>query len=192
MDAAPAGPAAVIWRASAADMAALAGFFAGLSVQTRYLRFFAPVTPGLAMLRRLAGCAGGSVDAVVAVRDGVIIGHAMAVDRPGPRGERTADIGVVVADSWQRQGVGSALVRTLIASARARGVTSLTMDVLPGNRQVLSMIARHWAQPRTGRCADCLTIRVQLPGDQHDSDAGPGTRVAPAAAAGLAAYPFGA
>ena len=57
---------------------------------------------------------------MVATRDGVIIGHAMAADRAGPRGARMTDIGVVVADAWQRQGVGSALMRALIAGAQAR------------------------------------------------------------------------
>jgi L-amino acid N-acyltransferase YncA len=189
MEVAPAGAAATIWRASSADLAALGDFFAGLSLQTRYLRFFAPVTPSRAMLRRLAGRAGDSLDAVVAVRDGVIIGHAMAVDQAGARGEQTADIGVVVADDWQRRGVGSALVRALITGARSRGVTSLTMDVLPSNRQVLAMIARHWTGAHTGRSADCLTVRVRLPEDEQDRPGG-GARGPAPAAAGPAAYPF--
>ena len=116
-----------------ADLPALADFFAGLSVQARYLRFFAPITPGPALLNLLCG-GGGTTDAVLATRDGVIIGHGMAADRSGPCGARTTDIGVVVADAWQRQGVGSALVRALITGAQVRGVTSVTMDVLPGNR----------------------------------------------------------
>ena len=123
---------ATIRPAGAADAAALGDFFAGLSPQTRYLRFFVPVTPGPELLRKLSG-GDGRTDAVVAVRGGVIIGHAMAADRTGPRGARTADVGVVVADAWQGQGVGSALMGALISGARARGLTSLTMDVLPGN-----------------------------------------------------------
>src|SRR5580704_1856697 len=95
---------AAIRSASAADTGALTDFFAGLSTETRYLRFFAPVTPGPGMLRRMSG-GDGCADVVVAVRGGVIIGHAMAVDQPGPRGARTADVGVVVADAWQRLGV---------------------------------------------------------------------------------------
>src|SRR6516164_3100962 len=119
---------AAIRPASAADMGALSDFFAGLSPQTRYLRFGAPVTPGPGLLRRMSG-GDGRAEAVVAVRGGVIIGHAMAADQAGPRGARTADVGVVVADAWQGLGVGSALMRALITGARARGVTSLTMDV---------------------------------------------------------------
>src|SRR3984885_12037631 len=116
---------AAIRSASAADTGALTDFFAGLSTQTRYLRFFAPVTPGPGLIRKMSG-GDGQAEAVVAVRGGVIIGHAMAVDQADPRGTRTADLGVVVADAWQGMGVGSALMRALADGAQARGVTSLT------------------------------------------------------------------
>ena len=153
---------AAIRPARAADAGALSDFFAGLSPQTRYLRFFAPVTPGPGLLRRMSG-GDGHADAVVAVRSGVIIGHAMAADRVGPRGARTADVGVVVADAWQGLGVGSALMRALITGARARGVTSLTMDVLPGNRKMLAIIAGHWPAARIEGSADFVTFRGRLP-----------------------------
>jgi ribosomal protein S18 acetylase RimI-like enzyme len=158
------GPAAVIRPARAADAAALGEFFAGLSQQSRYLRFFGPVTPGPALLRRLAGDAEG-VEAVVAVRGRLIIGHAMAADRPGTLGQpgcRAADIGVVVADAWQGRGVGAALMRALVTGAQARGLTSMTMDVLPGNRQVIAMILAHWPAARIDRTPDGLTIRIRL------------------------------
>jgi GNAT superfamily N-acetyltransferase len=156
------GTTATIRRAHATDLAALGGFFAALSPQTRLLRFFAPVTPTGAMLARLSGGAGGT-DVVVAIAGGVIIGHAMAVDRAGLHGDQLTDIGVVVADAWQGRGIGSALVRALITGARGRGVTSLTMDVLHGNHQVLAMIAAHWGTERTDYRADCVTVQVRLP-----------------------------
>jgi ribosomal protein S18 acetylase RimI-like enzyme len=155
---------AEIRQANAADGTGLREFFAQLSVRTRVLRFFAPVMPTSAMLRRLAGDA-ACVDALVAVRGGVIIGHGMAVDRAEPGGDPAADIGVVVADAWQSQGVGSALMRALISRAQARGVTSLRMDVLHDNHQVRAMIASHWTEMRTGHSADCITVQVPLP--QH-------------------------
>ena len=138
--------AAAIRPAHPDDLAALSDFFAELSVQTRYLRFFGPVMPSRALLRELCGLA-DTIDAVVAVRGGVIIGHAMAADQAGTqsdRGARTTDIGVVVADAWQGRGIGAALVRALITGAQARGVTEVTMDVLPGNQRMLAMIRSHW------------------------------------------------
>src|ERR1700722_8691161 len=84
--------AAVIRPARTADLPALGDFFAGLSVQARYLRFFSPITPSPALLKLLCG-GGGTTDALLATRDGVIIGHGMAADVSGPCEARTTDIG---------------------------------------------------------------------------------------------------
>ena len=157
------GRAAEVRRARSSDLAALSDFFTGLSPRTRSRRFFAPVTPTSAMIRRLSGGT-GNIDAVVAVADGGIVGHAMAADLAGSDGDPVTEIGVVVADAWQGLGVGAALVRALIARAQERGITTLTMDVLPGNRQVLAMILGHWGGARVNHSADCVTIRVRLPG----------------------------
>ncbi len=170
----PARVTATIRPPEPADLAALTGFFAGLSLRTRVQRFFAPVRPTPALVRLACGQGGraggtdpgaraGGTHALIAVAGGVIIGHAMAADRPGTPGGPVTEIGVVVADAWQGHGVGSALVRSLIGQARARGVTSLSMDVLPGNHKVLAMIAAHWAVVRTHSGADCVTLQAGLP-----------------------------
>jgi ribosomal protein S18 acetylase RimI-like enzyme len=164
--------ATVIRRAGSADLAALSDFFAGLSVRTRYRRFFAAITPTPAMLRLLSGSA-SNVDAVIAIRGGIIIGHAVAVDQDSPAGPPMTDIGVVIADAWQGLGVGSALTRTLIAAAQARGVTCIVMDVLHDNRQVLAMIARRWPDARTGPGGGFATVHVQLPQARPQPVAGP-------------------
>jgi len=190
----PAREATTIRPPDTADLAALGGFFAGLSMRSRVQRFFAPVRLSPAMIRRACGLgadgpaaddpAGGTghagpdrpsrsggTDAVVATVGGVIIGHGMAVDRPAgrpaPLEGRVTEIGVVVADAWQGQGVGSALVRALISRAQARGVTSLVMDVLPDNRQMLAMIATHWPAARSWRRADCVTFQAALIPEQR-------------------------
>jgi len=167
--------AAAIRPARPVDLPALRDFFAALSPQTRYLRFFAPVTPGPALLHLLSGGA-GATDAMVATRGTIIIGHAMAVDRGRPGDFRMTDIGVVVADAWQGRGVGSALVRALVTSAQARGVTSVAMDVLPGNHRVLAMIKDHWPEARTGHSRDYDTICVRLPHSQQHQPYVPPTR----------------
>lgn len=182
--------AATIRPPDTADLAALGGFFAGLSMRSRVQRFFAPVRLSPAMIRLACGLgadgraggtghsgpalrpsSSGGTDALVATVGGVIIGHGMAVDRPADRTAppegRVTEIGVVVADAWQGQGVGSALVGALISRAQARGVTSLIMDVLPDNRQMLAMIATHWPAARTWRRADCVTIQAALVPEQR-------------------------
>jgi GNAT superfamily N-acetyltransferase len=160
------GAAAAIRPAYPEDLAALGEFFAALSPRTRYLRFFGPVTPSTALLRQLCGLP-GTIDAVVAVRAGIIVGHAMAADRTDPRGARVADIGVVVADAWQGRGLGAALMRALVTRAQARGVTLMEMDVLNGNRQVIDMITSHWPAARVERSPDSISIRIRLQHQQQ-------------------------
>ena len=157
--------AAAIRQVAPADLPALGGFFEGLSVESSYLRFFAPLRPTHSLLHLLSG-GPAHVDAVVAVVDGVIVGHAMAADHTEPTdpcGARLTDVGIVVADAWQRRGLGAALMRALITRAQVRGVTSLVMDVLPGNRRVIAMITGHWPDAVIGRSPDGLDISIQLP-----------------------------
>jgi ribosomal protein S18 acetylase RimI-like enzyme len=195
--------AAAIRPVSPADEAVLRDFFAALSVESRYLRFFAPVTPSCGLLDLMAGKP-AHVDAIIAVADGVIVGHAMAADRPvpgdpvpadaGSAGEpgepRATDVGVVVADAWQRRGVGATLMRALIDRAQARGVTALAMDVLPGNRRVLAMVTGHWPQAAVGRAADSVDIRIPLPPrPRPPRAAGPPIRAVPQPAAQPVAQP---
>ena len=162
----PSGCATVAIRPiDPAEQAALGDFFAALSVESRYRRFFAPVRPTHGLLDLLAG-GPAHVDAIVADADGVIVGHAMSADLPQrvyPCPGRATDVGVVVADAWQSKGVGAALMRALIARAQARGVTALAMDVLPGNRRVLAMILGHWPDAAIGHSPDGLDVRITLP-----------------------------
>ena len=178
---------AAIRPARAADLPALGDFFAGLSVQARYLRFFSPISVGPSLLSLLCG-GEGATDALLATHDDVIIGHGLAADVAGPCGAGTTDVGVVVGDAWQHRGVGSALVRALITGAQVRGVTSVTMDVMHGNDRALAMIKGHWPIARTRRSRDCNTLCIELADDQqHQSKElpRPGTRQpAPLAAAG--------
>jgi DNA-binding IclR family transcriptional regulator len=54
-------------------------------------------------------------------------------------------------------------MRALITGARARGVTSLTMDVLPDNHRVLAMITGHWPAARIdyARARDSVCLRLR-------------------------------
>jgi GNAT superfamily N-acetyltransferase len=168
--------------AGRADAEAIRSFITGLSPRTQYRRFFAGVSPpSSALLRGLAG-AGNGADIVVATRRVAgrsgpdrsgpqcgqpdcgepLIGHAMAADRIASDGMRTVEIGLVVADASQRRGVGSALLRVLLARAFARGARTVVMEVLPGNKDVLAMIARRWPAACYERTADSVVVRARL------------------------------
>ncbi len=152
-----------IRTAVAEDCEAISSFLTGLSLRTRFLRFFAPASPpSPSLLRGLCGTTGS--DVLLATEDDAIVGHAMAVDIDGPDGSRVADIGLVVADGWQNRGVGTAMLQGLADRAVARGVGALVMDVLPENRRMLEMISRHWAGASYQFRPDTVAVRVQLPG----------------------------
>jgi GNAT superfamily N-acetyltransferase len=149
---------------AAADRDAMLSFLAGLSLRTRFLRFFTPASPpSPAVLRGM--CGGGlTTDALVATDGEEIVGHGMAADSLSPEGCLVSDIGVVVADGWQNHGIGSRILDQVVARAAARGVSVLVMDVLPENKQMLAMIARRWAGAGYRFGGDAVTARVYLPG----------------------------
>src|SRR6266567_2668639 len=120
--------------AGGADAEAIRSFITGLSQRTQYRRFLAGVSPpGAALLRGLCGTGNGA-DILVAARGGLIVGHAMAADGVAADGTRTVDVGLVVADGSQRRGVGSALMRILLARARGRKASAIMMNVQPAIR----------------------------------------------------------
>jgi GNAT superfamily N-acetyltransferase len=156
------GGRVLIRQAGGGDLAGLGDFLAGLSARTRHLRFFTGAPPASpAMLRVLAGQRPGT-DALLATWNGVIIGHAMAVDTAGPPGAAATEIGVVVADAWQGRGVGSGLMRALAARARARGATTLVMEVMAENRRMLAVIAGRWPDARHDRSGAYITVHARL------------------------------
>jgi GNAT superfamily N-acetyltransferase len=71
-------------------------------------------------------------DAHAAATTTHLVGWAEFGRRPGELA--VADLAVLVADPWQRQGIATALVRALLPRMLAAGVRELEADVLPGNR----------------------------------------------------------
>lgn len=67
----------------------------------------------------------------------------------------SCEFAIVVADAWQRKGVGTLLMRTLIETASARGLRTMFGEVMAGNRKMRGFMQRLGFQ---------LT---QDPGDPH-------------------------
>ena len=108
------GPrAAAIRPVSPADEAVLREFFAALSVESRYLRFFAPVTPSCGLLDLMAGKP-AHVDAIIAVSAGLsrigtqsLSEAQIATDALRPlaavvRSARVAALSAILEAAWQR------------------------------------------------------------------------------------------
>ena len=112
-------------------------FFAGLSEQSRYMRFMqhlAELTPRL--VRQFTQIDDTREMALVALDDAsgdeAIVGIARYVAETEREGER-AEFAIVIADSWQRNGLGRALMELLIDGARRRGLRILVGSILAVN-----------------------------------------------------------
>jgi acetyltransferase len=121
------------------DLNALRTFFAALSQATRRLRFHSPINELPEQLLREFTMADdrAHIAFVAEVHDG-------AVDQPvtlvaEARYVRNADsesaeFALVVADNWQRIGLGTTLTRVLARRARFTGVRRLWGDILEDNK----------------------------------------------------------
>jgi RimJ/RimL family protein N-acetyltransferase len=85
-----------------------------------------------AYLRHIAAGPSQIWDAQVSAGDGQLYGWAEFGRLPGEIA--VADLAVLVADPWQRQGLATAMIRALLPRAAAAGVTTIHADVLPSNR----------------------------------------------------------
>ena len=121
------------------DRPLLAEFFAGLSPQSRYQRFFTGMPAKLPkrMLDALADVDGDRHVGIVAVRGGRIVGAARYLRRA--EAPTVADVAFTVADEVHGRGLGGLLMRELQAHARRRGITRFVFDVLATNDAALAV-----------------------------------------------------
>jgi GNAT superfamily N-acetyltransferase len=119
------------------DRQGLRRLFAALSPETIYRRFMSPIARlEEGSLDRLLDLDHQEREALALVSEGEIVGVAR-YDRNGHR--ETAEVAVVVADAWQRQGAGSLLMKRLAMLARQRGITAFTGVGLGENRAVVAL-----------------------------------------------------
>ncbi|HEY7324579.1 MAG TPA: GNAT family N-acetyltransferase [Streptosporangiaceae bacterium] len=150
-------------QAGPADSDAIREFVCGLSLRTQRLRFFAAVAPpSTGLLRALCGVTGRADILLVTDSDGTMIAHGMAADAHAREGLESS-IGLVVADGWQRRGIGTQLLRALMIRAARRGVGSLVLEVLPDNHVMRGIIARQWPDAPAEWTPDALVYRPAIP-----------------------------
>ena len=114
--------------------------FARLSPPTSYLRFFLPV-PAVpdSLVRMLTDVDDPWRVALVAVSDDARA-DVVALGNVGPANEGRGEVGLVVADAWQRQGVGRALAERLLQAADARGYREFVVYSLAANAAVRPLL----------------------------------------------------
>lgn len=152
-----------------ADGPALRRFHDGLSSRTVYLRFFA-AHPHLtdAEVDHFTLVDHAAREALVAEADG----HIIAVARFDQTGADRAEVAFVVADACQGQGLGSLLLREIVARAHARGITTLDADVLASNTRMLGLLQRSGWPISERRDAGVVQVSLDI-NDRDDSSSLP-------------------
>lgn len=120
------------------DEEALFGFLRGFSQDALSMRFFGAMSEE-ALRSRAREMARGADDSfslvATAGSDERIVAHALFV----PAAEERAEVGFLVADDLQGQGLGSMLLGQLAQIASDRGISVFEASVLPRNHQMLKV-----------------------------------------------------
>jgi|GEM_PF-1082182 GNAT superfamily N-acetyltransferase len=118
------------------DLQAVLAMVARCSRSTLYHRFHGP-TDGVAYYDALLR--NRTVDPTLLAWQG---STCVGVASLGVGATGNIDLAVLVEDAWQRRGIGTQLVESLLDSARARGVASVHADVLGDDPFILRALRR--------------------------------------------------
>lgn len=143
-----------------ADVPLIEAMAGDLSTRSLYQRFFTG-TPRIPrdMLRQLRAIDHVHQEAVVAMVAGRLVGLGQYVHAPG---SDSAELAVLVVDTWQHKGVGRLLVTRLAELAARRGVMRFDASVLPDNMPARRAVARLWPESIGRQTADCVEYSLPL------------------------------
>lgn len=155
------GREAVLRGIVPADREAFLAFHAGLSEESRYLRYFSARRrlPERELLhftdvdqRDHAG--------LLALVDGAIVGHAL-YDRLADPDE--AEVALEVADAFQGRGVGTLMLDELARRAVRAGIRRFVAHVLPANQKMLQVFRDLGFAEHAHYEDGTVRVRVELP-----------------------------
>jgi GNAT superfamily N-acetyltransferase len=116
----------------------LCGLYGRLSPDSLYRRFLAPMPrPRRDLLHRLLDVDHCDREAIAALEGDEIVAVARYLRSPGAD---VAEVALVVADEWQRRGVGRLLMRRLGRLARRRGIRAFVGTIAGENRAALLLV----------------------------------------------------
>ena len=146
------------------DRAELAAGMRRLSPESRYRRFFTPTSELTeSQLTYLTEVDHHDHEALVAVEPGTEHGIGVARFIRSPEDSERAEVAVAVADSWQGQGVATALLDRLAERARAEGVRRFSAEILAENRPMLELIEEVGPVKTKQRDHGSVEVEVELP-----------------------------
>ncbi|HXA42223.1 MAG TPA: GNAT family protein [Candidatus Solibacter sp.] len=156
-----------------------------LSPESRYRRFFSPIDhlsdEQLAYLTEIDYVDHFAWIGILPERggEGVAVGRWIR----DPEKPDSAEAAVTVADDYQGQGLGSALLVLLARSAIERGVRRFTLEVL-GENEPMMQLMQHVGAVIDKREAGVVFMHVPLPATVEELDATPAPAILKAAAEG--------
>jgi acetyltransferase len=151
------GRTVLIRPVRAQDEAAEREFFAGLSGETRRLRFqhfTGAITD--ALMHFYTHIDYDRHMAFVCEAQSKIVGEARYVANPG---SRSCELGIVIADDWHHTGIAQLLVDALMRAAHARGFETMEGLVLADNIDMLGFVKEAGFEARAMQ-EDATLVRV--------------------------------
>jgi RimJ/RimL family protein N-acetyltransferase len=119
-----------------------------------------PSLPAHELTGLIHGESGKGVGVLALTTDG---GHAVGISTLDPDDSGGAKLGVLVEDTWQARGVGTALIRRVVEIAAERSFVELTASAHPGNLRITRLLRRAGLRPTAQLLDGLLRVRVQLP-----------------------------
>jgi len=117
----------------------LGRLFYRLSPESVYRRFFSPISKPDYFIRLLLRVDHHDREAIAAVEGGEVVAVAQYSRLSGAR---RAELAIVVADGWQRQGLGTRLIAALADRAVAEGIDAFAIAIQGDNFGAVRLLRR--------------------------------------------------
>ncbi|ADB33593.1 GCN5-related N-acetyltransferase [Kribbella flavida DSM 17836] len=147
-------------RATVEDAEAVVAMHDRCSYESRTRRYHVPMPKLTARTARHLSAPAGGVSIVASVEDAVV---GMATAAPWDElGGGAMEVAVLVEDGWQRQGLGSQLLRLVIREARLLGADRVVCMVQPENAAMLRTVESLRMRTRVVPDGDSLMVAIAL------------------------------
>jgi RimJ/RimL family protein N-acetyltransferase len=124
------------------DIESLQSYIRGLSRASRHNRFLGALNElSLAELKRLSDLDHSLEAALIAETQSVSTRRVIGEARYAMITDATCEVALSVSDSWQRRGLGTALLRMLESRAQALGARCIVAEALHSNEAVKALTA---------------------------------------------------
>jgi RimJ/RimL family protein N-acetyltransferase len=134
----PARPAVTVREATLADVDRVLDVVVAVAAEGRWISLEAPVDVERRRRRMVEELEDDHTVALVAEAGGELVGQLdLRLARYG-----VADLGMLVAVGWRRQGVGSALLAEAVERARKAGAHKVALQVWPHNQAAIALYER--------------------------------------------------